>query len=337
MRPAAGLKVFYAYLKDYFRTLHRTTFLLTLLFVSLLIYLNYSIGIEGRIRNAGNWWQSLGLFFLFYSAVFLGTWTIRGIFPRGLREKKRFFLLLFLSTFYFSCKMVHWDLSPFFPSSWQSPWDRYALIVLQLPAKLLLLIVLLVACRRWTGWGPRVVSGQWSVVRDVSGELSVVSYEGELDKWAMKSKSVGPYFLMLLFVLPLVALASTRPDFLQVYPKVKSIAFVYPYTQHPWLWRLLYEISYGLDFVSIEFFFRGWLVIGLVRYAGAEAILPMAAFYCTVHFGKPLGECISSFFGGLILGVIAWRTRSVRGGLIIHLGLAALMELGGYLGAAMLL
>jgi hypothetical protein len=99
-----------------------------------------------------------------------------------------------------------------------------------------------------------------------------------------------------------------------------------------WPWLLGYELSYGLDFVSIELFFRGFLVIALARYAGQYAILPMAAFYCTIHFGKPLGECISSFFGGLALGVIAWRTRSILGGLIVHLGLAWLMEVGGYIG-----
>ncbi|MES1160611.1 MAG: CPBP family glutamic-type intramembrane protease [Bacteroidota bacterium] len=88
-----------------------------------------------------------------------------------------------------------------------------------------------------------------------------------------------------------------------------------------------------MDFLSIELFFRGLLVIGLARYAGEYVLLPMAAFYCTIHFGKPLGECISSFFGGLALGVIALRTRSILGGLIVHLGLAWLMELGGWLGA----
>ena len=147
--------------------------------------------------------------------------------------------------------------------------------------------------------------------------------------------SPHPYLLLLLFLLPLVALASTRPDFLHTYPKVKNIAFIGNYTHPIWPWRLLYELSYGLDFVSIELFFRGFLVIGLARWAGSKAILPMATFYCTIHFGKPLGECISSFAGGLALGVIAWRTRSILGGLVAHLGLAWMMELGGWLGEFM--
>jgi hypothetical protein len=58
----------------------------------------------------------------------------------------------------------------------------------------------------------------------------------------------------------------------------------------------------------------------------------MALFYCTIHFGKPLGECISSYFGGLILGAITLQTRAIWGGLIVHLGIAWLMELFGYLG-----
>jgi hypothetical protein len=148
----------------------------------------------------------------------------------------------------------------------------------------------------------------------------------------IKNFNARPYFLLLLFMVPLVALASTRPDFLHTYPKVKNIAFISTYTKTVWPWQILYELSYGLDFLSIELFFRGLLVIGLARYAGEYAILPMAAFYCTIHFGKPLGECISSFFGGLLLGVIALRTRSVLGGLIVHLGLAWMMELGGWLG-----
>ncbi|RYY66213.1 MAG: CPBP family intramembrane metalloprotease, partial [Chitinophagaceae bacterium] len=96
--------------------------------------------------------------------------------------------------------------------------------------------------------------------------------------------------------------------------------------------KLLYELSYGSDFVTIELFFRGFLVLAFVRYVGSAALLPMALFYCTIHFGKPLGECISSFFGGLLLGVVTLHTRSIWGGLLVHLGIAWLMELGGTIG-----
>jgi hypothetical protein len=55
----------------------------------------------------------------------------------------------------------------------------------------------------------------------------------------------------------------------------------------------------------------------------------MAALYCAIHFGKPLAECISSFFGGILLGVISYHSRSVAGGLVLHLGIGWLMEIAG--------
>ena len=99
-----------------------------------------------------------------------------------------------------------------------------------------------------------------------------------------------------------------------------------------WWYKILYEISYGIDFLTIELFFRGFLVFAFVRYVGADAVLPMAVFYCSIHFGKPLFECISSFFGGMLLGIIAYRTQSILGGIMVHLGIAWMMEIGGYLG-----
>jgi len=50
-----------------------------------------------------------------------------------------------------------------------------------------------------------------------------------------------------------------------------------------------------------------------------------------LHFGKPIGEAISSIFGGYVLGVIALNTKSIVGGSIVHIGVAWLMELFAYL------
>jgi hypothetical protein len=58
----------------------------------------------------------------------------------------------------------------------------------------------------------------------------------------------------------------------------------------------------------------------------------MAMFYCTIHFGKPMGECISSYFGGMLLGVVTYHTKTIFGGFMVHVGIAWLMELGGHFG-----
>jgi len=307
------MKDFITYLNDYLRRLTLKRILLTLLFISILIVCNYTFGIEKRIRDIRPWYLSLLSFFFFYGAVFYFAWGLMGV-PRFSTHtaRKSFLLILLAAPLYFSFKMIHWDLTPLLPASLHHPWDRYAQIVLQLPARLLLLCMLLWCCH------------QLLRQENISGPA--------VFGLTTRGFRATPYFILLALMLPLVALASTRPDFLHTYPKVKNIAFITAYAKPLWPWQLLYELSYGLDFLSIELFFRGLLVIGLARYAGEKVILPMTVFYCTIHFGKPLGECISSFFGGMILGVIALRTRSILGGLIVHLGLAWLMELGGWLG-----
>ena len=320
------------YFVSFLRSSSRPALLLTFFFVAALVAANYTIGIETRIQ-ALPWYLAIVGFFVFFSVVVSLVWglqyewgpkersgapvaTVRAgrIRVETATEPQTYFKpkmigLLALALFFFSLKMVHWDLRSLLPGRLGYPWNRYTLLVLQLPLKLALLFLFLGLCRKL----------------DLTDGLRGIGLTG-------RGFTPGPYFGLLLLLVPLVALASTQHDFLAVYPKAGQLAFLDVYARPSWPWKALYEVCYGLDFLGIELFFRGLLVIGLVRYAGGDAILPMAAFYCTIHFGKPMAECISAFSGGLALGVVAYRTRTIYGGLIVHLGLAWLMELGGWLG-----
>jgi hypothetical protein len=143
-----------------------------------------------------------------------------------------------------------------------------------------------------------------------------------------------PYFILLMLMVPLVIAAATQKDFLETYPR----AFHLGLSQEGGLNKLLtflYEICYAADFVTTEFFFRGVLILAFARFAGPRVILPMCVFYVTIHFEKPLGETISSFFGGWILGILAYETRSIYGGIIVHLGIAMLMEVVAFVAHAL--
>jgi membrane protease YdiL (CAAX protease family) len=98
-----------------------------------------------------------------------------------------------------------------------------------------------------------------------------------------------------------------------------------------WVTVAGYEIAYALDFITVEFLFRGFMVIGLMSMIGRGAVLMMAVTYCFLHFGKPPVEAISSIFGGYILGVIAYETKSIWGGIVIHVGIALSMEIAAYI------
>lgn len=135
------------------------------------------------------------------------------------------------------------------------------------------------------------------------------------------------YGLMLLAMVPLIIAASFTEDFQTYYPTARRILNYCTDAMPKGLYVALYEFCYGQEFFHIEFFFRGFLILAFVKYAGSRAILPAAVFYCFIHFGKPAGECISSFFGGLILGILCYRSQSIVAGVFIHLGIAWLMEL----------
>jgi Type II CAAX prenyl endopeptidase Rce1-like len=352
------MKTFITYVRDYFRTVSLPAFIITFIVLAVLVTMNYTVGIERRILNSGAWYVVVGGFYMFYGLVLAFAWGLQ--YKYGGRNEgrghgsagSRFFRpelvkLLVLAPLFFALKVVHWDISRVLPGSLVYPWTRYWVIVLQLPAKLLLLCGLLLACRKagllQGGTAGGAMDDAGGAIDDAGGAMvgSRASTVGSRASMDSARVSIGltargfdarPYFLLLLLLIPVIVLASTQPDFLHYYPKVKNLAFLDGYTSPVWPWKLGYELSYGLDFLTIELFFRGLLIVGLVRYAGPRAILPMAAFYCTVHFGKPLGECITSFFGGMVLGVLAYRTRSILGGLIVHLGLAWMMEIGGWLG-----
>jgi hypothetical protein len=144
---------------------------------------------------------------------------------------------------------------------------------------------------------------------------------------AARQFDTRPYFTMLLIMLPLLLGASFTPGFQKQYPMyISTQAHVYMDVPE-WVTVAGYEIAYGLDFVTVEYFFRGFMVIGMMALFGRGAVLSMAVLYCYLHFGKPMGEAISSIFGGYILGVVAFETRSIWGGIIVHIGIAWMMEL----------
>lgn len=303
------MKAIIGYLRDYMRSIHPLVFLFTTLLTALLITLNYTFGLESRIFKLPAYgWQFTG-FFLLFAFIFSTAWLIQGILLKTSPATGGFFYVLLLAApAIFAVKITLDWASNLATGHLQYPWNLYWNKVVNWPLKCLLVLMLVTVTWKW-GRYPQPVAGML------------------LNKFSPR-----PYLLLLLAMVPLIALAATRPDFLYTYPKVQRIDFINSWVEHPFWWKLLFEISYGIDFFTIEFFFRGFVILAFARFAGKNAILPMAAFYCSIHFGKPLFECITSYFGGILLGVVVYNTRSIWGGLIVHLGIAWLMELAGYIG-----
>jgi membrane protease YdiL (CAAX protease family) len=80
-----------------------------------------------------------------------------------------------------------------------------------------------------------------------------------------------------------------------------------------------------LDVASAEFLFRGFLMWTLIRVAGPMGVVLATFPFVFTHLGKPELETLSTFFGGLGFGWIAWRTRSVLYGALLHAYLIGLI------------
>jgi hypothetical protein len=139
-----------------------------------------------------------------------------------------------------------------------------------------------------------------------------------------------PYFQMLLIMLPILVAASFLPGFAKQYPMYRASEAHTLLGVSESVTISIYELAYGFDFITVELLFRGFMVIGLAQILGRHAVLSMAVIYCFLHTGKPLGEAMSSVFGGYILGVIAYETKSIWGGVIVHVGIAWMMEVIGF-------
>lgn len=119
-------------------------------------------------------------------------------------------------------------------------------------------------------------------------------------------------------IVVLVWLVSSDERFLRTYP-------FYDYESggdNALVKLLVFEVAYGATFVALEFFFRGFLVFAGLPILGVHAVPVMAFGYCLLHLGKPMPECASSLIGGLILGYVALRLRSIAAGVVAHLTMA---------------
>jgi len=128
------------------------------------------------------------------------------------------------------------------------------------------------------------------------------------------------YIVMFLVVIPLVYLVSHSPDFLRVYPFYKQ-------TADSWTELLVWEFAYAMQFVALEFFFRGFVLFSFARHIGAYAIFLMSVPYTMIHFQKPLPETVGAIVAGVALGTLALRTRSIFGGVFIHIAVAWSMDM----------
>ena len=309
------MKVFFGYIRDYLREdFQWAPHIIIAIFLGVSLPINYYYDFYGwMVTDHYRQFSSVLLLFVFYASAFLLTTTVISLFTREGQKKpiqnKKFIIYGLIGIFFMSLDCSYYlmkfagFLQDYYPLIY--PWLHQCLSNLSSLVTVIIPLYIM-----------------YFLVKDFKPEFYGLKLNGA---------KVIPYFWLILFMIPLIYLASFQPDFLEAYPAYDNYGEHRHLGVDEWVTAGAFELCYGFDFLSVELFYRGFMVIALSRFVGKDAILPMVAVYCFLHFGKPAGEAISSIFGGYILGILAYRSRNIFGGLIAHLGVAWGMELMAWL------
>ena len=130
------------------------------------------------------------------------------------------------------------------------------------------------------------------------------------------------YAILLAIAVPFVVVASTTAEFQERYPLFEVLRG----QEGAWSDLRIWWIFYVLQFVAVETFFRGFLVLGLAKRFGQASIFIATIPYLMIHFSKPPVEALAAIIGGIVMGYLAYRTKSVWWGIALHVSVAALMD-----------
>ncbi len=297
-----------SYFKNYFtREFNLTTHLAVLAFLGICIGLNYNYSIYPNYFRVSRYseWGVLKLWGMFAFA-FLGTIGLIAALEKQnkIRFSVSFIVLGLLALFFISLDSSYYLLKygkQLIPIDSPNARFYYKLIANGISLFSILLPCLII----------------YKIVKKFKPELYGLKRNGA---------NIAPYFVFIGIMIPVIYIAASIDEtLLNYYPSYKPQANdATPYVN--WLKITIYELFYGVDFISVEVIFRGFMVVGLSRFVGKHAILPMVACYTFLHFGKPMLETIGSVFGGFALGILAFESRNIYGGIAVHLGVAYTME-----------
>ena len=108
------------------------------------------------------------------------------------------------------------------------------------------------------------------------------------------------YLVVFTIAAPLIFAASfggVVPGAVSLLPPAGRCIRLWPYL---YVWWALY----WLQFAALEFFFRGFMLHGLVPRLGWAAIFAMVVPYNMLHYGKPMPEALAAIVGGIVLGTL---------------------------------
>ncbi len=126
--------------------------------------------------------------------------------------------------------------------------------------------------------------------------------------------------LFILVMLPLIWIATSQQSFILTYPMLER-------ARSSWKIFFIFESAMFLYLFAWEFIWRGFMLFGLKPKFGYYAIFIQMIPFVILHNGKPAAETFGAIIGGLLLGALAYRTRSIYYCIISHAGVMFSIDL----------
>ncbi len=141
-------------------------------------------------------------------------------------------------------------------------------------------------------------------------------------RWSADWPTLKPYLAFVVFMIPVVWIASSTDQFQAKYPFLTL-----SYGESIWPRWFIWECFYFVQFFALEFFFRGFMVLGLKERFGWLAIPVMVVPYCMIHFAKPMPEAMAAIVAGIALGHLSMKSGTVFWGAVLHCTVAMSFDL----------
>ena len=126
--------------------------------------------------------------------------------------------------------------------------------------------------------------------------------------------------LFLLIMIPIIWFVTAEPAFALTYPLLYQ-------ARDSWEIFFVYELGLFFYLFAWEFIWRGFMLFGLKEKFGFYAVIIQMIPFLILHYGKPDIETIGAIIGGIALGILAYRTRSIYYCVITHAGIMFSIDL----------
>src|SRR2546423_268877 len=197
------MQYFFSLFGDYFRNVDKWVLLVISIFVGGLIFVNYRFGWENKIWNAGSSEERFFRFYFLYLFAFAGAYFLQQLFRPNIPKMSWLFLvILVIAPAIFAVKVSFYEHRSLFDKFLSWPSNKYFFTLLDYPLRFLFVLISVWLLWRWIK-PPYPFCGL-----------------------TFKNFQFRPYLLLLLCMIPLIALASLRADFLHSYPKLNALNFL---------------------------------------------------------------------------------------------------------------